>query len=269
MHGLTLTLYALAGLGFVVQLIAGNTRFLGVLRVLYLLAASTLLSSFVAAWVSSGLPSAATPQQALSMLVLFSSLALVPLVFRERTAALAAFFLPAAAIVLAFSAPFSGPPGPVALAPHRMWYVLHTVSVIAGEALLLVASVSSGAYLLHERMIRHGDIHLKISRLPPLTVLDWITAVSLASGFCAISAGMITGGLWATATHAGLAGVAPKAVSGGIIWSVCALCVHQRFAVGWKGRRTAIMVLFCLALMAVLFVGMNTFFPFAHGVRLI
>lgn len=97
------------------------------------------------------------------MLVLFSSLAFIPFVLKRKTAILAAFFLPAASIVLAFIAPTLQAGTEVLSNPHRTWHVLHTLSVIAGEAFFVVAAIASIVYLIHERIIRKGTIHLSIS----------------------------------------------------------------------------------------------------------
>ncbi len=269
MHALTISLYALTGVGFVVQLFMGGTGILTALRVLFVATAVSHLTAFISMWAAEGQLPASTPPEALYLLVLFCTLALAPFVFRRRTAVLAAFFMPGAAMVLAFATPSAGTARSMVAASQRTWYVLHTVSVIAGEALLVIAAVASAAYLLHERLIRHGELHLSMSRLPPLTVLDAIASGSLVFGFCAMTAGMILGGLWASASGIAFSSLAPKVASGALLWATFALCLHQRFAIGWKGRRTAVLVLFGFVLMAQLFAGINSVFPNSHGIRLI
>ncbi|HQI81375.1 MAG TPA: cytochrome c biogenesis protein CcsA [Deltaproteobacteria bacterium] len=262
-------LYTLTSLGFIAYLFIRTKTLLGALRLLYGLCVAAHGFSFITLWRASGQLPVSTPPEGLNMLVLFSALAFIPFVYRKRTAILAAFFLPAASIVLAFIAAGLQVGSEVLSGPHRAWYVLHTVSVIAGEAFLVVAAIAAIAFLIHERIIQKGFLHLRLSHLPPLTLLDRILSGSLAMGFSAITAGMILGGLWASAVGVAFSSIAPKVLAGSVLWLVFGLSLHQRFAIGWKGRRTAIITLIGFTLMVMLFLVINTVFPESHGVRLI
>lgn len=262
-------LYTLTGLGFITYLFLRTDPFLFSLRTLYCLCIAVHGLSFSILWRASGQLPVATPTEALNMLILFSSLAFVPFIFKRKTAILAAFFLPAASIVLAFIAPSLQAGSQVLSGPHRTWYVLHTLSVIAGEAFFVVAAIASTVYLIHERIIKKGSIHLRLSHLPPLTMLDGILYGSLTLGFFSITTGMILGGLWASAEGIAFSSIAPKVLAGALLWFVFGLSLHQRFAIGWKGRRTAIITLIGFILMVLLFVGINAAFPESHGIRLI
>jgi len=262
-------LYTLTGLGFIAYLFVRANAFLVVLRALYGLSVAAHAVSFISLWWASGQLPVETPMESLNMLVLFSSLAFIPFVLKRKTAILAAFFLPAASIVLAFIAPTLQAGTEVLSNPHRTWHVLHTLSVIAGEAFFVVAAIASIVYLIHERIIRKGTIHLSISPLPPLALLDGILYGSLALGFFAITVGMILGGLWASALGIAFSSIAPKVAAGALLWLVFGLSLHQRFALGWKGKRTAIITLIGFFLMVLLFVGINVAFPESHGIRLI
>ncbi len=264
-----IALYSLTGAGFVIYLFRKPPLLLRALKILFIATVSFHLLTFLSRWIEAGLLPASTPLEALNLLVLLSSLAIAPFVLRDATAVLGAFFLPGAAMALAFAAPSFGGARRALAEGHRMWYTLHTLSVITGEAFLVIAAVASGAYLIHDRIIRRGDLHLSISRLPPLTVLDALLTGSLAVGFMSVSAGMVLGGLWASAVGVPFLAIAPKVTAGVILWSVFGLSLHQRLAIGWKGRRTALLVLFGAVLMIALFVLVNIFFPWSHGIRLI
>jgi ABC-type uncharacterized transport system permease subunit len=209
-----------------------------------------------------------SPAQAINMVTLFSSLAFVPIAMKKNTAVLTAFFLPVATFMLCSIAPLIQPGQSISLGSHQFWYALHTLSVILGEALFVVATISSAVYLIHERIIRKGSIHTAISALPPLSLLDTILYASLSTGFIAISIGMILGGLWASVLGVSFSHIAPKALAGAFMWFIYALGIHQRFAIGWKGRRTAVITLIGFIVMILLFIGINIIFPDAHGIRL-
>jgi ABC-type transport system involved in cytochrome c biogenesis permease subunit len=87
-------------------------------------------------------------------------------------------------------------------------------------------------------------------------------------GFVAITAGMIFGALWASSLGVSFSHLATKASAGALTWFVFAFSIHQRFAIGWAGKRTALITIAGFALMAVLFVVLNLAFPNAHGLGL-
>jgi ABC-type transport system involved in cytochrome c biogenesis permease subunit len=80
---------------------------------------------------------------------------------------------------------------------------------------------------------------------------------------------MILGGLWASAIGLSFHSIAPKVLAGALMWLVFGLSLHQRFAIGWKGSRTAIITLIGFVVMVLLFIGITLAFPESHGIRLI
>jgi ABC-type transport system involved in cytochrome c biogenesis permease subunit len=93
--------------------------------------------------------------------------------------------------------------------------------------------------------------------------------MSLGAGFVAISAGMIFGALWASSMGISLSHLATKASAGAITWFVFAFCLHQRFAIGWRGKRTALITILGFILMILLFILLNLLYPEAHGIGLV
>jgi ABC-type transport system involved in cytochrome c biogenesis permease subunit len=264
-----LILYGITSLGFIVYLFLRKEALQMPLRILFISCTAFHLLFVLTLWYQNGLLPMESPAQAVNMLVLFSSLAFIPIALRKNTAVLAAFFLPIASFALGSIAPLVQPGVDLLSGSYQYWYPLHTLSVIAGEALFVVASTTSVVYLIHERIIRKGSIHSAMSALPPLTLLDSILYASLALGFFAITVGMILGGLWASAIGLSFHSIAPKVLAGALMWLVFGLSLHQRFAIGWKGRRTAIITLIGFVVMVLLFIGINLAFPESHGIRLI
>jgi ABC-type transport system involved in cytochrome c biogenesis permease subunit len=266
---IVLLLYILATLGFISYLFSRKNALLTPLRGVYVLCLLGHALFVINLWRWAGQLPVATPMEALNILILFSSLAFVPFVMKKGTTVLAAFFLPVATFVLAFIAPSLQAVPESLTGSYRYFYPLHTMSVIAGEAFFLVAAIVSVVYLVHERSIRKGSIHASASTLPPLTLLDSILYASLALGFFSITAGIILGGLWASFMGLSFGAMAPKVFAGALMWLVFGLGLHQRFAIGWKGRRTAVITLIGFVIMVLLFIGINLAFPHSHGIRLI
>jgi len=209
-----------------------------------------------------------SPVQAVNMMVLLASVVFIFFAFRGQTAVLGAFFLPVAAVALGMTAPGLQAGGTTTPVMFQAWHSLHTVSVVAGEALFAVAFVVSVVYLIHENIIRKGRIHWTAAGLPPLRLLDRILSVCLGAGFVAITAGMLFGALWASSLGVGLSQIAMKISAGAAIWLVFAFSIHQRFAIRWSGRRTALITIAGFLIMIILFVGVNLVYPGAHGAGL-
>ena len=258
-------LYCLACLGFMAALLnpGETTRRAARLSLLVCLAAH-LSFEIALGWRLGGLP-VATPPQAIGLLVLLALMVGSPLLWRSGTMALGAFALPAMAVICAFVLPQAGAAAP--LKGARYWLILHTLGVLAGEAAWLLAASGALTYLVHERAIlRAATGGLK---LPPLELLDRIVAGLLVAAFAGLSLGLMLGGLWAFSAGVALKTIAPKIAGGGLSWLALAFSLHQRFALGWRGRRTALITLGGLALTFILTGLIWLAFPAAHGLRLL
>jgi ABC-type transport system involved in cytochrome c biogenesis permease subunit len=263
-----LILYGISGIGFITYLFLRKESLRIPLNILFGITILCHMAYTVSLWRFQGELPVTSPAQAINMVTLFSSLVFVPIALKKNSAILTAFFLPVATFMLSSIASLIQPGQAISLGSHQFWYTLHTLSVTLGEALFVVATISSAVYLIHERIIRKGSIHTALSALPPLSLLDSILYVSLSAGFIAISIGMIMGGLWASVLGISFSNIAPKVLAGALMWFIYALGLHQRFAIGWKGRRTAVITLIGFIIMVLLFIGINSMFPNAHGIRL-
>lgn len=263
-----LALYACASILFVAYLFIRRPGLAMLARLSFIAGAAAHLAAIILLGLSlKGLPLASVPQ-AVNMMILVAALVFLPIVWRAHTVSLGAFFVPCATFALALISPavrLGGAPLP----PERFWYPLHTLTVIVGEALFLVATVASIVYLVHERLIKTGAIHAPATGLPPLTMLDRILMSALSGGFVAITIGMLLGGFWASAAGIPLAGIAPKITAGAIMWAVFAFSLHQRFAIGWQGRRTAVITIVGCGLMLGFFIGLQLLYPHAHGLGIL
>lgn len=266
---IVLITYILTSIVFITYLMTRKSFLVSLSRLLYVCCTVLHLLVIVLAWHKIHHLPLTSPPQAMNMIIFLASLVFMPLVWRRSTIVLGAFFLPVATCILAFLLPSQSLLLSSAIGSYRYLYPLHTLSVVIGEALFVVAFVTSLVYLIHERIIMRGSLHTPISGLPALMLLDKILYASLSLGFIAITVGMIFGGLWATALEIQIGSIAPKVTAGGVMWAVFALSLHQRFAIGWKGSRTAIITLIGFCLMLVLFFGIRWAYPHAHGIGLL
>jgi ABC-type transport system involved in cytochrome c biogenesis permease subunit len=263
-----LLFYILTGIGFIAYLFWRKPRIVLISRGLYLVSIALHVVLTLSLGGQMNHIPLASPFQAANMMILLASLVFTIFLFRKSTAVLGAFFLPIAGFSLGMIAPRLLAANSTVPVLSKAWYPLHTMSVIAGEALFTVSFVVSIVYLVHERIIRKGYIHWTASSLPPLKLLDRILSSSLGAGFISITAGMLFGALWASSLGVSLSHIAVKASAGAAMWMVFAFSLHQRFAIRWSGRRTAVITIAGFLFMVLLFIGMNMVYPDAHGVGL-
>jgi cytochrome c-type biogenesis protein CcsB len=77
--------------------------------------------------------------------------------------------------------------------------------------------------------------------IPPASTLEEINYRSVMVGFPMLSAGILTGAVWAHYAWGAYWSWDPKETWSLITWIVYALFLHARFVRGWKGRRIAIL----------------------------
>lgn len=138
------------------------------------------------------------------------------------------------------------PRPPVELAPlfKGLWRTLHVGTLIVGNAAFAIACFAGILYLIQERAIKDKRPGFFFRRLPSLKLLDSMGYASLIVGFPMLTFGIITGVVYAQMVRPGQFWTwNPKEILGGITWLVFAALLHERLAVGWQGRRAAIMTI--------------------------
>ncbi len=103
------------------------------------------------------------------------------------------------------------------------------------------------------------------SSLPELKVIDDLTHKTIVFGFMWLSAGIITGAVWANEAWGTYWSWDPKETWSIITWFLYALTLHARFTRGWRGRRIAWLAI--LGFLAVFFTyfGVNFFLSGLHS----
>lgn len=262
-------MYALTSVIFVVYIFVRSHWLSIVARALYICMVAIHLIFMILLVSETGTFPLASPGEFMNMMILVASLVMLFFVFSPSTFVLAAFYLPVATFVLNLGLCARGLHTDAALHAYKYLFPLHTVSVTLGEAFFVIAAIISMVYLVHEGIIRRGDIYSPVAYLPPLAVLDRMLYLFLSLGFIALTIGMIFGGYWIADLDISMVSIAPRIASGAVMWFVFGLSLHQRIAIGWKGRRIAIITLAGCIVMAALFIGSYMFFPQAHGTGLL
>ena len=144
------------------------------------------------------------------------------------------------------------------------WLPIHASIAILANAFFTLAFCGGLMYLLQEREIKKKRFGMFYSRLPSLESLDNLNHHCLAVGFPLLTLGIITGAVWAKQAFGAFWQWHPKQTWTLITWFIYAGLLHQRFTVGWRGRRAAIMTI--VGFLAVVFTlwGVTYFYGWVH-----
>jgi len=156
---------------------------------------------------------------------------------------LGALVAPLATLVVVIASILPGPP--VELDPlfRGLWRTFHIGTVILGNAAFAIAFLVGILYLIQEHAIKDKKRGFFFRRLPSLKLLDSMGYSCLIAGFPMLTFGLVTGAIYAQMVHGRFWSWDPKEIFAGITWLVYAALLHERLAVGWQGRRAAIMTI--------------------------
>jgi cytochrome c-type biogenesis protein CcsB len=115
------------------------------------------------------------------------------------------------------------------------WLIAHVITCFIGYAAFAVAFGTSWMYLLKERESKGGSALL--DRFPEPDVLDELTNQLVKFGFLFLTAGIITGAVWANTAWGRYWGWDPKETWSLITWFIYATMLHTRYFAGWKWWR--------------------------------
>ena len=168
---------------------------------------------------------------------------------------LGTFVSPLAVIFMLLSSAIPGKIIPTSQLSENFWLILHVTTIFIGNAIFALAFCAGIMYLLQERQIKTKSFGLLYRRLPSLETLDSLNSVCLTFGFPLITIGLISGFVYAGAVLRSFWHWDPKEILAVITWLIYAVLLHERLAVGWRGRRAAIMAIVGFSIILVAFVG--------------
>ncbi len=171
---------------------------------------------------------------------------------RARLRVLGAFITPVT-LLLFLGAAFRRGVGPVPEGVRSALLPLHVLVNVLGLAAFAFAFAAALAYLIQERQLRQKKLGGLFERLPPLDVLDSIGLKAVLVGFPLLTAGVVTGTIWAVRLNPSSFALSAAQGFGLLAWLLFAGVLLLRVAAGWRGRKAAIgTMLGFLCTMAVL-----------------
>jgi cytochrome c-type biogenesis protein CcsB len=206
-------------------------------------------------------------------LVFFSWCAAIFYVLMElrfKTAIIGAFVMPmpfAAMAYASFAKGIDQKISPLIPALQSNWLIAHVITCFIGYGAFAVAAGLGIIYLLKHFTQKHKQSSAEgmTSTLPELRVLDELIHKTIVFGFMWLSAGIITGAVWANEAWGTYWSWDPKETWSIITWFVYALTLHARFTRGWGGVRIAWLAVMGFASVFFTYFGVNFLLAGLHS----
>jgi len=178
---------------------------------------------------------------------------------------LGSFVAPFAAFLMIISTTI--PAAEITVKPifRSIWLTVHVGTIFVGNGLFAIAFIAAIMYLIQEHQIKRKKLGSLYKRLPSLETLDSINYYSLMYGFPFLTIGMISGSVYAQYALGTYWQWDPKEVWSLITWLSYAALLHERLAVGWRGRRAALMSIFCFLILVFTFIGASLWMGGYHS----
>jgi cytochrome c-type biogenesis protein CcsB len=184
---------------------------------------------------------------------------------RFKLMVLGSFVAPLAAFIMIISSTIPGMEVTVKPMYRSIWLTIHVGTIFMGNGMLAVTFVAAIMYLIQEHQIKRKRLGSFYSRLPSLETLDSINYYALMYGFPLLTVGMITGSIYAQYALGSYWRWDPKEVWSLITWLLYATLLHERVAVGWRGRKAAIMSIVCFLVLIFTFIGVSLWLSDYHS----
>ena len=202
--------------------------------------------------------------EALSLFAWIVSVAYLAVQVRTKTMVLGAIVAPFAVLLMMLSS--LGLEGSLAIPEDLQGRLvpIHVTLSVLGEGLFALASLAGIMYCIQDRQIRRRRMGGLARYLPSLGDLDNINHAGLLWGFPLLTLGLIVGSIWARTAWGGSGWATdPKTIWSFAVWCFYAFLLHQRLAIGWKGKRIAVLSIVALAVLISAFIGV-TFVSSVH-----
>lgn len=177
---------------------------------------------------------------------------------KYRIQALGAFVVPIVFGLSAFAVTYaSSEIAPLMPALRSYWLYLHVVTAFAGYAGF---TLGFGGALLLLLKSKYPSLSL-----PSQETLDAFTYRAIVLVFPIWTASIMLGSIWANEAWGGYWSWDPKEVWSLIVWLFFGAYLHLRQILGWRGTRSAWVVVFGFISVLICFFAVNLFFPGLHS----
>ncbi len=185
--------------------------------------------------------------------------------YKYQLKVLGIYAAPLVTLVMVISSQLPAEPARGKAIFNNFWMIFHVMVIFVGDAAFALACGLGMLYLIQEYSIKNKHHGFFFRRLPSLELLDSTAYACVVCGFTLLTLGLITGFLYAKLVWGKLWSGDPKEVWSGITWGLYAALLHGHLALGWRGRKAAIMSIIGFAVLLFTFIGVNFLFKGHHG----
>lgn len=186
-----------------------------------------------------------------------------------KTRFLGAFAVPLAFLAMAyasFSSNINKSISPLVPALQSNWLISHVITCFVGYAAFAVAAGLGIMYLLKNTGHSEAEVLTTTSStLPSLSFIDDLIHKTMIFGFIWLSAGIITGAVWANSAWGTYWSWDPKETWSLITWFFYAITLHARYTRGWTGKRIAWLAIFGFFSVLFTYYGVNFILSGLHS----
>ena len=147
------------------------------------------------------------------------------------------------------------------LMPAKMsalFFGLHIGSLFLSMGFMAMAFGAAIAFLRLDSQIKHKSGLKSLGKsMPSLSAFDKVNFWAIMLGFPLYTIGLFSGFVWARITWGKYFTWDPKELAALIVWFLFAFLLHQRLAMGWRGKKTAKLVIWIFAISLISLVGIN------------
>jgi ABC-type transport system involved in cytochrome c biogenesis permease subunit len=143
---------------------------------------------------------------------------------------------------------------PLIPALQSNWLHIHVLTCFLAYAAFAISFIAGLLYLINWKGV-----------IPPKEILDEINYRSIIVGFPMLSAGILTGAVWAHYAWGTYWGWDPKETWSLITWIVYALYLHARLVGGWKGKKIAMVSIIGFLSVIFTYFGVNFILSGLHS----
>ncbi|OIP88897.1 MAG: hypothetical protein AUK55_15415 [Syntrophobacteraceae bacterium CG2_30_61_12] len=185
---------------------------------------------------------------------------------RFQVRILGSFVSPLAVVFLLASNLAPGVIFPVGTIFQSAWVIVHVTALFLANGLFGLAFCAGIMYLVQERNIKRKRFGYWYTRLPSLERLDQVNYICILIGFPLMTIGLIAGFAYAGAVWHSPWNWDPKEIFALITWCIYAVLLHERLAVGWRGRRAAWLAIAGFSAVLITFLGVNLLLKGHHTI---
>lgn len=147
-----------------------------------------------------------------------------------------------------------------------LFFGLHIGTLFLSFGLMTMAFGAGLLFLYMDRKLKHKTPLSGFDRdLPALSVFDKVNHLAVMTGFPLFTLGVVSGFVWARIAWGRMLSWDPKEVVSLLVWCMFAVLFHQRLALGWRGRKTAVMAIWIFAVFVFSLLGVNFLMTTHHS----